>query len=83
MAHNLVSLYGHSTEVSIGIMQREGDINILVTHSSPNENISQLFQEEIDADQCRRKIHKMILRERKHPEDAMTLCKIAIRSKCR
>jgi len=29
-----ISVYGHLTEVSTGFIQKEGDINILFTHSS-------------------------------------------------
>jgi hypothetical protein len=50
-----ISVFGHSTEESTGIIQTEGDMNILFTNSVckyiSNKIYQKYFIEEIDADQ--------------------------------
>jgi hypothetical protein len=46
-------------------LRKGGDIYILITHSYPIKIYNNYFSEKIDADQCGRKIHKIVLREQK------------------
>jgi hypothetical protein len=56
VAQPQISVFGHSTEVSPGIIRTKGDTNILFTNLFANlfpiKNYQNYFREETDADHC-------------------------------